>query len=55
MKVVESLTSRKKGQVKLKMMWRGPDGKKISAKEFFESLPEGTVLLIDGKRFPKLK
>jgi hypothetical protein len=55
MKEISSLRDREETKVKVKMVWKGPDGKRVSAKELFESLPKGTIVRFAGKTFTKLK
>jgi hypothetical protein len=55
MKEISSLRDREQTRIKIKMVLKGPDGKRISAKELFESLPKGTMVRFGGKWFPKLK
>ena len=51
MKVVGSPRPRREKRYKVTV--KGPDGSRMSMREFFESLPKGTVIRIYGKEFTK--
>jgi len=53
MKVVTSPRPRMERRYKVTV--KGPDGERMSMRKFFESLPQGTVIRIQGKEFTMKK